>query len=116
MRGRGMLRFRRAAVAMALALVVVAGCGAASPSGSTVATTSSSAPGLSGTPGHFDDGQLAFDYPSEWSTLGGGIASTTVEYILAVLGNGTWRENWQPGNDGARSWVTCAGDLDRAAP
>jgi hypothetical protein len=111
-----MLRFRRAAVAMALALVVVAGCGAASPSGSTVATTSSSAPGLPGTPGHFDDGQLAFDYPSEWSTLGGGIASTTVEYILAVLGNGTWRENCQSGTAGSMSWMNCGADIVEVAP
>jgi hypothetical protein len=101
---------------MALALVVVAGCGAASPSGSTVATTSSSAPGLSGTPGHFDDGQLAFDYPSEWSTLGGGIASTTVEYILSVLGNGTWRENCQSGTDGSRSWMNCGADIVEVPP
>jgi hypothetical protein len=96
---------------MALALVVVAGCGAASPSGSSVPTTSSPAPGLSGTPGHFDDGQLAFDYPSEWSTLGGGSASTRVEYILAVLGNGTWRENCQSGTDASSSWMSCGVDI-----
>lgn len=106
-----MLPVRRTAVALALALVVVAGCGAASPTGSTVATTSSSVPGLSGAPGHFDDGQLAFDYPGDWSTLGGGIAGTTVEYVLAVLGNGTWRENCQSGTDGSSSWMNCGADI-----
>jgi hypothetical protein len=94
-----------------LALVVVAGCGAASPSGSTVATTSSSAPGLSGTPGHFDDGQLAFDYPTDWPTLGGGTEDTLVEHVLAVLGNGTWRENCQSGTDGSSSWMNCGADI-----
>jgi hypothetical protein len=106
-----MLPVRRTAVALALALVVVEGCGAASPTGLTVATTSSSVPGLSRTPGHFDDGQLAFDYPGDWSTLGGGIASTTVEYVLAVLGNGTWRENCQSGTDGSSSWMNCGADI-----
>lgn len=111
-----MLPVSRTAVAMALALVVVAGCAAASPTGSTVATTSSSVPGLSGTPGHFDDGQLAFDYPGDWSTLGGGIASTTIEYILAVLGNGKWRENCQSGTDGSSSWMNCGADIVDVPP
>lgn len=103
---------------MALALVVVAGCGAASPSDSTrpSSTAVASVPGLSGAPGHFDDGHLAFDYPSAWSTLGGGMASTTVEYILAVLGNGSWRENCRSGADASSSWMSCGVDIVEVPP
>jgi hypothetical protein len=112
-----MLRFRRAAVAMALVLAVVAGCGAASPSGSSVATTSFPAPGLSGTPGHFDDGQVSFDYPTDWQALGGGQSdSSHVEYVFAVLGNGTWRENCPSGTDGSMSWMNCRADNVEVPP
>jgi len=70
---------------IAMALLVPAGC---SSSSSTVSPTST----FPGTPGHFYDGELSFDYPADWPVLAGGFSSGGVEYVLAVLGNGTWRE------------------------
>jgi hypothetical protein len=66
---------------------------------------------LPGTRGYFDDGQLSFDYPTDWAALGAGGGSTIVEYVLAVLGNGTWRENCQSGTDGSMSWMNCGADI-----
>jgi hypothetical protein len=71
---------------------------------------------LPGTVGHYDDGQLSFDYPSDWAALGAGGGSTTVEYVLAVLGNGTWRENCQSGADGSMSWMNCGTDIVEVPP
>jgi len=107
------MRFGRVAISIALTLALVAGCAAAAPSDSTRPSSSAvaSVPGLSGSPGHFDGTWLAFDYPSDWSTLGGGTASTTVEYILAVLGNGTWRENCRSGTEPSSSWMSCGADI-----
>jgi hypothetical protein len=47
-------------------------------------------PSIPGTVGHFDDGQEAFDYPLDWNVLAGGQPSAGgIEYIIAVLGDGT---------------------------
>lgn len=72
---------------------------------------------LPGTPGHFDDGQVSFDYPTDWQVLGGGQTdSSHVEYVFAVLGNGTWRENCQSGTDGSMSWMNCGADNVEVPP
>ncbi len=104
------------AVALIGATAVVAwprdGAAGTVPSPSRVPTeVPTEGPTLPGTPGHFDNGQFSFDYPNSWSTLGGGVASTTVEYVLAVLGTGTWRENCQSGADGSSSWMNCGSDI-----
>lgn len=71
----------------------------------------SAGPSLPGTPGHFDNGEFSFDYPTDWSVLAGSDdGATGVMYVLAVLGNGSWRESCQHGADGTRSWVSCSTD------
>lgn len=115
--GYGMLRFTRAAVPVSIAIALaVAGCGAASQA-TPIAATSASESALPGTPGHFDDGQLSFDYPSDWKVLGGGPnAGSPSAYILAVLGNGTWGGDCQTFAAGSVSGMTCGLDTVEVPP
>jgi hypothetical protein len=87
-----------AGVVVLTCAVGTAGCGA-----KPAATPSSSpAPTLPGTAGHFDDGSIAFDYPSSWPVIAGPhSAASRVTYVLAVLGNGSWQENCQTSPDGS---------------
>jgi hypothetical protein len=92
---------------------VVPGAGGESPSaGPPSAGPPSAGPSLPGTPGHFDDGQMSFDYPTDWPTIAGGFSSGGVEYVLAVLGDGTWREGCVYGENS----ISCGPDTFDVPP
>jgi hypothetical protein len=79
----------RAASATALALALLVATTGCDGVGSTPTP-----PSLPGSPGHFDNGELSFDYPTDWPIIRAGESSANgVFYILAVLGTGTWHEN-----------------------
>jgi hypothetical protein len=86
-----------AAIARALCgavlVAVLSGCGtASSPSGAT--------PSLPGTPGHYDDGEVSFDYPAGWTVDAGTYENGGVMQVLAVFGDGTWRPGCLPASTG----------------
>ena len=95
-----MKNIRRAISAVSsIALAVIVGaCGTGSASPSEAAAPNgppgpiSPAPTLPGTPGHFDNGEFSFDYPTDWPLIAAGFSSGRVEYVVAVMGNGTWKE------------------------
>jgi hypothetical protein len=100
--GRAMKHMRRAIAAIAwIALAALVGaCGAGSASPTAPAAWSgpsgsiSPAPSLPGTPGHFDDGSVSFDYPTDWPIIAGvHTPLIPIIYVLAVFGNGSWSEN-----------------------
>jgi len=108
-------------LAAVLALVLVVGlvawprAGGVLPGGageSPSAGPPSAGPSLPGTPGHFDDGQESFDYPTDWPTIAAGFSSGGVEYVLAVLGDGTWREGCVYGENS----MSCGPDTFNVAP
>ena len=71
----------------------------------------SAGPSLPGTPGHYDDGEFSFDYPTDWSVLAGSDhGATGVMDVLAVFGNGSWHESCQRGAEGTSSWMNCSTD------
>ncbi len=79
--------------AVLVAVAVVAGCAgqATSPSGPP--------PSLPGTAGHFDNGEFSFDYPADWPVIAADRESGGVEYVFAVIGDGTWQDGClQTGN------------------
>jgi hypothetical protein len=100
-------------VALVLAFLVVAACSPV-PSGSPT-PIATSVPSLPGTLGHFDDGEMTFDYPTDWPVLAARVPeSCGVIYVLAVLGLGSWNEGAnQPQSDGA---VLCGIDTVTVAP
>jgi hypothetical protein len=68
-------------------------------------------PSLPGTPGHFDDGEFSFDYPTDWPVLAGSNHGATGALdVLAVLGIGNWKESCQSGAEGTMSWFQCGTD------
>lgn len=72
---------------------------------------------LPGTPGHFDDGRVSFDYPTDWQVLGGGQTdSSFVEYVFAVLGNGTWGGGCRTFAAGSMSGTSCGWDTVEVPP
>jgi hypothetical protein len=62
--------------------------------------------------GHFENGQWAFDYSTDWPVLAGGFDSGMVEHVIAVLGQGTWREGCVYAENG----VSCGADTFDVAP
>ena len=68
---------------------------------------------LPGTPGHYIDGGLSFDYPPEWPVISGtDNGAEGVMYVVAVVGNGSWSENCQSGSQGSSSWwMNCGADI-----
>jgi hypothetical protein len=66
-------------------------------------------PSLPGTPGHYDNGEMSFDYPADWPVLAAQVPeSCGVIYVLMVLGTGSWSQGTsQPESNGA---VRC--DID----
>jgi len=60
-------------------------------------------PALPGTPGHYDDGEMSFDYPTDWPALAARVPeSCGVIYVLVVLGTGSWSPGAdQPESNGA---------------
>ena len=104
------------AIASIALAVIVGACGSGAASPATTATSAgpsgriSPAPTLPGTPGHFDDGNLSFDYPVDWPVIAGGhTPPIPVIHVLAVLGNGTWEENCRSSADGSSQ--ECGADL-----
>jgi hypothetical protein len=99
------------AIALVAVVVIAAACGSGSPTASTGGSTSTGpAPSLPGTPGHFDDRTVSFDYPTDWPVIAGvHTPLIPVIYVLAVLGNGTWSENCQSSADGSSK--SCGSDL-----
>ena len=94
--------------AAALCMIAVAGCGfggSIGPGGQPPPSSSASVavPSLPGTPGHYDDGRLSFDYPTDWPVLAARVPeSCGVIYVLAVLGFGSWDPGAnQPQSNGA---------------
>jgi hypothetical protein len=89
--------------ALAVVAVLIGAIGTAGCHGLPAATASASpAPTLPGQAGHFDDGSVAFDYPSSWPVIAGPhFPAIPVTYVLAVIGNGSWNENCQSSPDGA---------------
>jgi len=95
-RRRDLARLRWAA---ALACVlVVASIGAAAlgvwpgtgPASGALASPTP-VPTLPGTPGHFDNGEFSFDYPTDWQVLAVDVPeSCSVVYVTAVVGVGSW--------------------------
>ena len=72
------------------------------PSGSST-TVATPVPSLPGTPGHYDDGEMSFDYPTDWPVLAARAPEECgVIYVLAVLGTGSWADGTnQPQPNGA---------------
>jgi hypothetical protein len=108
---------RRLPIGMAAALVVILAGAVAFAAWPRVVPgrvggSPSALPSIPGTPGHFNDGGLSFDYPTGWPVLAGGFSSGGVEYVLAVLGNGTWREGcvYTPNS------MTCGPDTFNVSP
>jgi hypothetical protein len=102
-------------LAAVLALVLVVGLVAWPRAGGALpgnaGESPSAGPSLPGTPGHYDDGQESFDYPTDWSVLAGSDRGATgVMDVLAVLGDGSWHESCQHGDDGTSSWMNCSTD------
>jgi hypothetical protein len=101
----------RAAAAAVVALLALstAACGGSVASPTAPPTPS---PTLPGTPGHFDDGEFSFDYPTEWPvlTVYQGLPNPTF-FVVAVFGNGTWSENCQRGTNSQGDWMTCGADV-----
>lgn len=66
-------------------------------------------PSLPGTLGHYDDGEMSFDYPADWPVLAAQVReSCGVIYVLMVLGTGSWSQDAnQPQLDGS---VLCGMD------
>jgi len=87
------------------ALVVVVLLVAACSPGPAISPTPvrTSAESLPGTPGHFDDGEMSFDYPADWPVLAAGVPESCGNiYVLAVLGFGSWDAGAnQPQSNGA---------------
>lgn len=90
------------------ACVVAAGCSGVSSG--TKGTSAASrgpaeggpAPSLPGTPGHYDDGEMSFDYPDDWPVLAAGVPeSCGVLYVRAVLGFGSWDRGADQSSGGA---------------
>lgn len=103
-----MLHLRRALAAVAVGVVVVSplGCGGGSTAGSAGPAST-----LPGTPGHFDDGALSFDYPTDWAVIAGtDNGAEGVMDVLAVLGTGSWSENCQFAGDSEHSSMNCGAD------
>ena len=110
-------------MAVAASVVMFAGCGGGSSAASRgSAPPTGPEPSLPGTPGHFDNGDFSFDYPSAWRTLSGvydddlevlsGVYDETiVNEVDAVLGTGGWRsgcfQTMYPDGHGSES---CTGD------
>jgi hypothetical protein len=104
-----------AAVLVALAVVAVAILPRLSPASPTSSPTAAAS--LPGAPGHFADGQFAFDYPTDWGVISGNDhGATGVLDVLAVLGNGTWQESCRRGADGTMSWMSCGTDAVGVPP
>jgi len=102
---------RRLPVGIAAALAVLIAGAMAFTAWPRGAGPPSPGPSLPGTPGHFDDGQESFDYPTDWSVLAGSDhGATGVMDVLAVLGNGSWHESCQRGAEGTSSWMNCSTD------
>jgi hypothetical protein len=103
-------------LAAVLALVLVVGLVAWPRAGGSLpgnaGESPSAGPSLPGTPGHFDDGQESFDYPTDWPTIAAGFSSGGVEYVLAVLGDGTWREGCVYGENS----ISCGADTFDVPP
>ena len=72
-------------------------------------------PTLPGTAGHFDNGEMSFDYPSDWPVLAAQVPeSCGIIYVLAVLGTGSWDNGAnQPQSNGA---VLCGIDTVTVSP
>ena len=103
------------ASALAVLVSLAAGCGGGSPrlAGGSAGPSGSvtPAPSLPGTPGHYDDGEFSFDYPTDWPVIAGtDNGREFVEDVLAVFGNGTWAENCQSGGDSSNGWSNCGTD------
>jgi hypothetical protein len=65
------------------------------------------APTLPGTAGHFDNGQLSFDYPTGWRVLAGDYyEGMAVVQVYAVLGTGSWQSGCRSSANGGG----CTGD------
>jgi hypothetical protein len=93
-----------AGVAIGAALIVGGCSGVATGSSGPAPIPTGSAPTLPGTPGHFDDGTVSFDYPANWRVIAGvHTPKIPVIYVLAVLGDGTWIENCTTSPDGMQS-------------
>lgn len=92
-----------AGVAVAALVLSAGGCASGSPAASS-ASSGSPAPALSlpGTPGHYDDGEMSFDYPDDWPVLAARVPeSCGVIYVLAVLGFGSWDRGADQSSGGA---------------
>lgn len=78
--------------------------------GCALASAPTAAPSLPGTAGHFDDGQEAFDYPLDWNVLSGSGDEGGVEYVISVLGDGTWASGCGSATVGSVSSTICHAD------
>jgi len=103
---------RRTALALA-ALLVAAACTSV-PSSSSIPVWTP-VPSIPGTAGHFDDGEMSFDYPTDWPVLTARVPESCGDiYVLLVLGSGSWSEGAnQPQSGGA---VLCGIDSVTVAP
>ncbi len=124
-----MFQMRRAAagVGAALSLLMVGGCGggqpatpagspgigAGSPAISAVPTeTTGPAPILPGTAGHFDNGSFSFDYPTDWPVIASDVyMSGAPDYVVAVLGDGSWEFGCRRASSGSVSSTICGPDV-----
>jgi hypothetical protein len=84
---------RRAPLLLVVAIVMSAAVSTANRlsdrSSDLTAPPPTPVPSLPGTPGHFDNGEFAFDYPTDWRVL----RSPDPFDVVAVLGIGSWRQD-----------------------
>jgi hypothetical protein len=113
-----MARWARAFSAVVIGAAIAAGgCLGGSPGQAPATGSAGPAPTLPGTPGHFENRDFSFDYPTDWSVIAADQSiDLGVEYLVTAIGVGLWHQNCTSGTDTQGSWTTCTGDTFDVPP
>jgi hypothetical protein len=78
----------------------------------TAGRTTSPAPNLPGTAGHFDNGRFSFDYPTDWPVIASDVeVSGGPFHVVVVLGDGSWEFGCRRASSGSVSSTICHPDI-----